>query len=73
MEVGGGVGSGELRSGELGSGELGSGELGSGGLGSRIMIPTPRSLPFSKLPTPTPLHTFRVKSSLHQIVFASSC
>ena len=27
---------------------------------------------FSKLPTPTPLHTFRVKSSLHQIALASS-
>ena len=31
-----------------------------------------RSTPLSKLPTPTPLHTFCVKSALRQIVFASS-
>ena len=27
--------------------------------------------PFSKLPTPISLHTFRVKSSLHQIILTS--
>ena len=36
--------------------------MGVGGV--RIMTPTPsiRPPPFSNLPTPTPLHTFRVKS-----------
>ena len=53
----------------MGSEGLGSGELGSEELGSRIVTPTPShpTPPFSKLPTPTPLHTFRVKSSLNQV------
>ena len=51
----------------LGSEELGLGELG---LGSRIVTPTPRPPPFSKLPTPTSLHTSNrscVKSSSRQV------
>ena len=88
MEVGR-LKSGELGSGELGLGELGSGELelggrvgeaaieswgrGSWGVPNRDTTPHPRPPPFSKLPTPTPLHTFRVKSSSHQVVTYPFC
>ena len=72
MEVGvGRVGIGRLRSGswggvgEVGVGvrKIGVGGVGVGRLGSWIVTPTPRSPSFSKLPTHTPLHTFRVKLS----------
>ena len=55
----GGLGSGELGSG-IGVGRVGVGEVG---------VPNRDNNPptFSKRPTPTPLHTFRVKSSSRQI------
>ena len=73
LGVGAGVEVGELESGGWGEGwgELGLRELESRGLGSWIVTPTLHQLsltpPFSKLPTPTPLHTFHVKSSLRQV------
>ena len=68
----GGVGVGGVGVGRLGPGELGLGSEESG-LGSRIVTPTPpRPPPFSKLPTPTSFHTFCVKSSLRQMILASS-
>ena len=81
----GGLWSGGLGSGELGSGVWGVGvgvevggvevRVGKVGVGVSDRDITPAFLrppPFSKLPTPTSLHTYGVKSSLRQIVLASS-
>ena len=54
-------------------GEVRVGGVGGVGFGVPNRDTKPlRPPPFSKLPTPTSLHTFRVKSSLRQIVLASS-
>ena len=42
-----------------------------GGVPDHDTNPPPRPPPFSKLPTPTSLHPFRVKSPLRQIVLVS--
>ena len=57
----------------------GVGGVEIGVLGSGVEVPdcdtnsaSPRPPTFSKLPTPTPFYMFRIKSSLRQIVLASS-
>ena len=65
----------ELRSGGLGSGGVGVGGVGSVGVGVPDRdnnLPAPRHPLFFKLLTPTSLHALCVKSSLRQIVLASS-
>ena len=58
---------------KVGSGGWGRETWGRGiGVPDRDANPPPRSPSFSKLPTPTSLHTLRVKSSLCQIVLTSN-